>query len=144
MHRMISLPTTLSSINHQVFEPISYDSTFWLQGLLKESTVTCAYICTIVAVPDILEVNRLPAYLVSVPIILLMFVNVPDRGSTFNPAALYALWYVNGQTSGEWGFQAEHLIGPILGAIAAGVICAKFFPDDPGSWRKGRIGLQPS
>ena len=126
----------------QVFEPISYDSHFWLQGLLKESSVTCAYICTVIAVPELLEVNRLPAYLLSVPIVLLMTVNVPDRGSMFNPAALYALWYVHGQTSGQWNFQAEHLIGPILGAIAAGVICAKLFPDDPGSWRKGRIGIQ--
>ena len=67
-------------------------------------------------------------------------IKVPDRGSIFNPAALYALWYVNGQTSGQWNFQAEHLIGPILGAIAAGIICSKLFPDDPTSWRKSRNG----
>lgn len=103
--------------------------------------MTCAYICTIVAIPELLEVNRLPAYLVSVPIVLLMMIGVPNRGSLFNPAALYALSYVNGQTSGLWNFQAEHLIGPILGAIAAGLLCSKLFPDDPGSWRKGRIGM---
>ena len=122
---------------------MNYDSNFWVQGLIKESIVTCAYICTIVAVPELLEVNRLPAYLVSYPIVLLMFVNAPNRGSMFNPAALYALWYVNEQSSGQWNFQAEHLIGPILGAIAAGIVCSKLFPDDPNSWRKGRIGLPP-
>ena len=106
---------------------------------MKECIVTCLYICTIVAIPELLEVNRLPAYLVSLPIIIVMLIKVPDRGSTFNPAALYALWYVNGQSSGQWNFQAEHLIGPILGAIVAGVICVKLFPDDPTSWKKSRI-----
>ena len=127
----------------KVFEPINYDSNFWLQGLIKESIVTCAYICIIVALPELLEVNRLPGYLVSFPIILLMLINTPDRGSMFNPAAMYALWCVNGLTTGQWIFQAEHLIGPILGAITAGIICSKLFPDDPSSWRKGRNGLPP-
>lgn len=125
----------------QVFEPVSYDPQFWLQNLIKESVVTCVYICVTVALPELLEVNRLPSYLISVPILILSTVNVPDKGSMFNPAALYALWYVHGQTSGQWNFQAEHFIGPIFGAIAAGTICSKIFPDDPGSWRKGRPGL---
>jgi hypothetical protein len=34
-------------------------------------------------------------------------------GSALNPAALYALWYVSGQNAET--FQAEHLVGPILG-----------------------------
>jgi hypothetical protein len=127
---------------NSVFEPISYDSNVWFQAVMIEAFVMCAYICTIIAVPELLEVNRLPAYLVSVPISLLMLVKVPNRGSIFNPAALYALWYVNGQFSGNWKFQGEHIIGLILGAVAAGIICAKLFPDDPGSWRKSRVGLQ--
>ena len=62
-------------------------------SLLKECSVTCFYICTIIAIPELLEANRLPPYLVSLPIILLMVINVPDKGSLFHPAALYALWF---------------------------------------------------
>ena len=119
-----------------VFEPVTYDSAHWLEGMLFESAVVCVYICTVIGVPDLLEVNRLPAYLLSLPIIPMMLVKVPDRGSTFNPAAVYALWYVNGNTSGPWSFQPEHIIGPVLGSVAAGIICGRIFPDDPGSWKK--------
>ena len=49
--------------------------------------------CTIIAIPELLEANRLPPYLVSLPIILLMVINVPDKGSLFHSAALYALWF---------------------------------------------------
>ena len=120
-----------------VFEPVTYDATHLLEGMIKESIVVCIYVCTVIGVPDVLEVNRLPAYLLSVPIVPLLLVKVPDIGSTFNPAAVYALWYINGNTSGPWHFQAEHMIGPILGSVAAGIICSKLFPDDPGSWRRG-------
>mmetsp|Transcript_17271 Transcript_17271/g.16604 ORF Transcript_17271/g.16604 Transcript_17271/m.16604 type:complete len:246 (-) Transcript_17271:112-849(-) len=123
-----------------VFEPIIYSPDFWFQGMITESIVMCMYICTLIAMPEILEVNRLPAYLCSLPMFLLMLVKVPDRGSALNPAASYALWYVSGQHAET--FQAEHLVGPILGAILAGIICTKFFPDDPGSWRKSRVGLK--
>ena len=118
-----------------VFEPVTYDPTYWFEGLIKEAIVVCIYVCTIIGVPDLLEVNRLPAYLLSAPILPMMLIKVPNRGSTFNPAALYALWYINGNTSGPFSFQAEHMIGPVLGSIAAGIICSKLFPDDPNSWK---------
>jgi hypothetical protein len=33
--------------------------------------------------------------------------------------------------------QVEHVIGPILGALLAGFVCLKLFPDDPASWKRG-------
>jgi hypothetical protein len=68
-----------------------------------------------------------------------------------NPTSLYSLWYLQNkmEASGipaiqvdECDFvdthllQVEHLIGPILGALLAGFICLKLFPDDPSSWKR--------
>jgi glycerol uptake facilitator-like aquaporin len=101
-----------------------------------ESVVVCLYICFVIVVPELLDVNRMSRSLLSIPIIPIMLLRVPDRGSAFNPAAQYALWYVYGRLTGEWYLQLEHIVAPIVGAVAAGLICSKFFPDDPTSWRK--------
>ena len=53
------------------------------------------------------------------------------QSSTFNPTALYTLWYVNGS---QGNLQLDHFIGPMIGAIIAGCIAAQYFPDDSSSW----------
>jgi glycerol uptake facilitator-like aquaporin len=118
------------------FEPVLYNGNQWLEGLLTEAFVVCLYVCVIIGVPELLAVNRMSPYLLSVPILPLLLVRVPDRCSTFNPAALYALWYISGNTAHPWSFQVEHLIGPILGSVLAGVICSRVFPDDPSCWKR--------
>jgi hypothetical protein len=70
-----------------------------------------------------------------------MMMRVPDKTSTFSPAANYALWCVSGNAMSMKKFsreslQVEHIIGPLLGAIVAGYICIKLFPDDPTSWKR--------
>lgn len=173
-----------------VFEPITYDRRSWFYTLLVETTLVCVYSTIIIALPEILIVNKLPLKFLSIPIIPLMFIGVPDSGCSFNPAAVYAMWFVAGGSSTSWTstysslissflslvpaslsshlstfialplsssssssssnplsssssastsaeriLQQEHLIAPILGAIAAGLICNRFFPDD-GSWKR--------
>lgn len=34
------------------------------------------------------------------------------------------------------GLDAGRVLGPMIGAIFAGLICAKYFPDDAKSWKK--------
>lgn len=96
----------------------------------------CLYTIIIIALPQLLLVNKLPLYLLSVPIVPLMLIGAPDGGSAFNPAAMYALWYVGGNSNGNKILQQEHLIAPILGSVFAGLICSRFFPDDSGAWRR--------
>lgn len=100
-----------------------------------EIIVVCAFNCTLIALPEILVVNKVPKAYLSIPVIPLMLFLAPNKTSTFSPTALYALWYVNGSNEVECGpLQIEHIVGPLLGAILAGIICLKFFPDDPSSW----------
>lgn len=126
-----------------MFEPIVYShhDSSWLAGLLIEIFVVFMYIVTIIVLPPILEVNKLNSRLLSIPTLpLFLFCRAPDKTITFNPAAVYALWYVNRNVSGSNGsgafnpLQLEHLIGPILGAILAGLFCNYAFPDDPTTW----------
>ena len=46
----------------------------------------------------------------------------------FNPAAFYALWYVNGKDQLMYPVK---LVGPLVGALLAGSICRILTPDDP-------------
>ena len=62
-----------------------------------------------------------------------MFICAPNASVTYNPAAVYALWYLG---SPNWNdLQIEHIIGPLLGGYLAGQICLYYFPDDPQSWK---------
>lgn len=133
----------LSDILNQVFEPIVYShhDASWLVGLMMEIFVVFMYIVTIIVLPAILEVNKLNSRLLSIPILpLILFCRAPDKTITFNPAAVYALWYVNrniGASTDAGGFnplQLEHLVGPIIGAILAGLFINYAFPDDPTTW----------
>ena len=126
-----------------MFEPIVYSAhdSSWFIGLVIEIFVVFMYIVTIIVLPAILEVNKLNSRLLSIPTLpLFLFCRAPDKTITFNPAAVYALWYVNRNVVGSTdalGFnplQLEHLVGPIIGAILAGLFCNYAFPDDPTTW----------
>ena len=127
-----------------MFQPIVYShhDSAWLTGLIMEIFVVFLYIVTIIVLPAILEVNKLNSRLLSIPTLpLMLFCRAPDKTITFNPAAIYALWYVNrniyNSTTGTGVFnplQLEHLIGPIIGAVLAGLFCNYAFPDDPTTW----------
>jgi len=68
-----------------------------------------------------------------------MLVGIPDKGTSFNPAVVYALWYINeGNLHTYKNLQFERVIAPIVGAVAGGIICRKFIPDDPSSWKRKR------
>lgn len=130
-------PSYFSS--HTELQPVVYSQRYWVLGLIFETALTCIYTCIMIALPDLLAVNRLSKQWLSVPAIPLMLMRVPDMTSTFSPAALYALWYVAERKSTAGGLvnlQIEHLIAPILGAIGAGLICSRVFPDDPQTWRR--------
>eukprot|EP01038_Epipyxis_sp_PR26KG_P009923 gene9923-13347_t len=125
-----------------VFEPIVYEDQDRFRGLATETLVVFLYSSIIIIFPQLLEANKLSQKLVSIPTLPLMLIGAPNRGSTINPAAIYALWYVNRfyDTSAFDSFtkslQLEHIIGPLLGAVSAGFFCNVFFPDDPVSWKR--------
>ncbi len=98
------------------------------------------YVTIVLLVPPLLSVNRLSTRFVSILIFPLFLVSVPDKGSVFNPGALYALWFVNNRllSSAQTSLQLEHLVSPLLGAVLAGLFCSYALPDDNGSWIRNR------
>jgi hypothetical protein len=150
-----------------VFQPLDYsDGSSDIYGLIIETVVVCLYTCIIIALPELLKINKLSPYLVSVPIVPLIYYGVP---SEFNPAASFALWYIDsrsnindnindvishdtnetiivqllrGQNNAILEFisviHKEHIIGPIIAAVMAGLICTIYFPEDSSS-RKIKI-----
>ena len=128
--------TNLISIFFKVTRPIAYDEQQWFYGLLVEIFVVCTFNCIIIALPEILVVNKLSDAWLSIPTIPLMLLAAPNKTAIFSPAALYALRYVNGSIGDAVcsPVQIEHFIGPLIGAALAGFICLRLFPDDPKTW----------
>jgi glycerol uptake facilitator-like aquaporin len=122
-----------------VIAPIPYQSSWWLQNLVMEVFYNFIYITVMLVLPYLLEVNRISTKAVSLPLVPLFLLKAPLDTCTFNPAIVYALWYVNHCTALFSGFSvlpSERIIGPILGAVLAGVFCNIYFPDDPNSWAR--------
>lgn len=121
-------------------------------GLIIEVVVVFMYIVTVVILPDLLEVNKLNSRLVSLPTLpLIWLARAPNKSITFNPAVVYALWYVNREVfpsstssllsvPGAFPLQFEHLVGPVVAAILAGLFCNYVFPDDPSCWVRKNSG----
>ena len=138
---MFKILIPILRLSDDVLKPITYGPNNWMFGwiyaLSLESLLICIYICIVIALPVMLELNKISPLLLSLPIIPLMFFMLPDQGSTFNPAAIYALWYANGgKTLFDSELQPEHIIAPMIGSICAGIICSRYFPDDPNSWKQ--------
>ena len=105
-----------------------------LNGLVIETFLNCVYCLAIMVLPELLHVNKLSVRLLSIPLLPFMFIYASNATVTYNPAAVYALWYLG---SSNWKeLQIEHIIGPLLGAYIAGRICLYYFPDDPQCWKK--------
>lgn len=124
----------------QTLRPITYTDEDLSYGLVTNVIIVSLYILCSISLPSLLETNRLSTKWVSLPIIPLMFFSVPDKTSSFNPAAVYALWLVgNADSSGtanEFPLQPLHIAAPVIGAVLAGLICVQFFPDDPACWMR--------
>lgn len=78
-----------------------------------------------------------------------MFFHNNNQWCSFNPAAVYALWYVNrnsittptnilASTSAYNNSQIpiDHIIAPMIGAVLAGLLCNYYFPDNPACWKR--------
>jgi hypothetical protein len=93
----------------------------------------------VLVLPHLLDINGITSKLISLPIIPLFFIKTPLETSTFNPAIVYALWYVNNCTSLVAGFaslQAERIVGPLLGSVMAAMVCNEYFPVDSNSYSR--------
>lgn len=115
---------------------MQFDNSWRVGNLLTEVLVNFLYSSIVLVLPYILEINRIRKELLSIPILPLFFLKFPYETSTFNPTIIYALWFVNSYTGSKIALPTERLIGPILGAILAGLFCNKYFPDDASSWSR--------
>jgi len=107
--------------------------------LANDVMVVGVYNVIVIALPELLQINRLSKYYLSLPIILLFvgasFGRGGGLGCSINPAAEGALLRLQNHVSvNEVILQLENMCGPLLGAVAAGLFCSKFFPDDEKSW----------
>jgi glycerol uptake facilitator-like aquaporin len=109
----------------------SFDGSSWIRGLISESVIAFTFVSTLLIAPEFLEVNKLSRYFVSLLVMPLMMLPACCHSSSFNPAALYALWYVNGTSN---TLHMDHFIGSLIGAIGAGYLALLYFPDDQSSW----------
>jgi hypothetical protein len=136
---VVVFKSVLPFIPNDVVQPLTYQSAWWLNNLLLEIVANFLYITILLVLPYILEINRITTKLVAVPIIPLLLLKAPFDTCTFNPAIVYALWYVNSCSSLFTNFSSlpvERIVGPILGALFAGIFCSRYFPDDPNSWTR--------
>lgn len=106
-----------------------------------DSLVVCAYNVFAIFVPEVLHVNRLSRYYLSVPIVLVIVGTSVGaglgQGCSMSPAAEGALLRLHDGLTLSDAFQLlESMCGPIVGAVAAGLFCARLFPDDPKSWKR--------
>lgn len=113
-----------------------------------EAALLCAYTCLVIAIPALLQVNRASRLLLSLPVgLVLLLAATADARFCFHPTARGALWLVDrldvaaagpegGLTMDQALVQLEGFMGPALGGIVAGLVCIKYFPDDPSSWKR--------
>lgn len=112
--------------------------------MFVESLWNFFYVLIILTVPYIIEVNRVNKCFLSLPVAPFLLCTSPLQTSTFNPAIVYALWFLRGCSSmymNVTALQIDRIMGPLLGAVFAAVICNLYFPDDANSWKRNTCGL---
>lgn len=125
----------------QVFQPVMFNALKLNHGLLIEAFAVFAYVLITLVLPELIEVNKLNPQLLSVALFPLLLLRSNGSWCTFNPAIVYALWYVNRAASGSLYdvpsvLQLLHIVAPFLGAVLAGLFCNFMFPDSPTSWKR--------
>jgi hypothetical protein len=126
-------------------QPIMYDRSDCVHDSIVELVVVFLYVTISIVMPVLLSVNRLSTKLMNIPMLPLFLIGVPNKGSIFNPGALYALWFVNrlsvaNPEEAVFYLQLEHLVAPLVAAVLAGVFCSLALPDDSAVWiRKPKI-----
>lgn len=124
-----------------MFQPVVFSALRLHYGLLIEAFAVFAYVLITLVLPELIEVNKLNHQLLSVVLFPLLLLRNDGSWCTFNPAIVYALWYVNRATSGSLYdvpsvLQLLHIVAPFLGAVLAGLFCNYMFPDSPSSWKR--------
>lgn len=132
---------------------------------VAEVAVCMSFSVAFLVLPELFRVNRLPAYLVSIVLLPLLFIRVGDAGTTMHPVAQYSLWYLRKGSSPSFPqfpsisvsevfslsifsrlagafpcvaprTQIAHILGPIAGGLLAGIMCLVLFPDDDVRWKR--------
>lgn len=132
---IVLFKTVFFFLSAELLAPIQFEDRSSIFTFIFETILVFLYTSAWIGVPEILVVNHLPANLLTWVCTPLLLFPIAIGGSSFNPAAVYALSYVHGSAS-QGHIPSVHLIAPAVGAILAGTFCSKFFPDDPTSWRR--------
>lgn len=119
--------------------PIIYNESTATFRLISEALLVFVYCVELVAIPEMLSVNKLPSSLIHFGLLPLLYISPLKKGTVYDPSILYSLWYMQNlfcDKSDHLSLQIEHFVGPTIGAIAAGLLCSRFFPDDPLHWKR--------
>jgi hypothetical protein len=114
----------------EALQPIDTHSgggTAAMGAMIVEMLIVAVYAGLQLVMPELLAVNGMSRYWLSA-FFLPLFLH---RGMTFNPCAVYALWFVGGYGN----MQPQHVVAPFLGSLVASVLCTIVTPDDKKSWR---------
>ena len=117
----------------EAMEPIAPDMTGGNFSLIfiSETIVVAIFVVILICIPELLAVNKTSKLFVAPLALPLAFLPVHVRGSSFNPCATYALWYIEGSSNLHLG----QLSAPLLGGLLAGWLGSKVVPDDSSSWK---------
>jgi len=127
-----------------VYEPIAYQpsSTSWMLNLTLEALYSFCYVSVMLVLPYMLQINRISKVYLSLPMVPLFLGPCPGQTSAFNPAMVYALWFVRAcsslhtHSSSFSSLPLDRIVGPLVGATVAAMVCSVFFPDDTASWKR--------
>ncbi|KAJ1389471.1 hypothetical protein B484DRAFT_459677, partial [Ochromonadaceae sp. CCMP2298] len=122
--------------------PIAGNEGILSGAVLVETLAVFVYVCAVIVLPELIAVNRLNSRLLSLLLVPVMFASSGGAWCPLNPAMSYALWYASRHiTSSGLGsaMPVGHIIAPICGAVAAGLFCNYFFPDNSSCWQRGAV-----
>jgi hypothetical protein len=110
-------------------------------GLLVDIIAVAIYITIILVAPELIAVNRLNSNILSILLFPVMFVHSNGCWSSFSPAIVYALWFVNRDPASGYAelmssLRLEHIIVPFIGSILAGLFCNMMFADSVNTWKR--------
>jgi len=131
--------TVFPFLPNKVYDPIFYQPTWWVENLAFESLWNFFYVLIMLTAPYLLQVNRINKIFLSLPLIPLFFLASPAQTSSFNPAIVYAFWFIKGCSSlymNSSTIPIDRIVGPLIGAIIAAVVSNMYFPDDAASWKR--------
>lgn len=127
---LLNLSSFSESYAAQALLPIVYGdkSPVLLLGwwvFVKEILATACFVLTLLVLPEVLLLNRIPRHYAYACLLPLLLVGLPDQTPAFSPAELFSLWFTSRDTlresHGVTSIQYEHGEGRGTGKGGSGL-----------------------